>query len=80
MSTTRKPISYTQQRPVARFTVQGLPAGTYDNAEQAATELARETGQPVRLENIRNCCTGNRITAYGFVWRYLNHDPKTTPK
>lgn len=73
-------ISYTRQRPVMQLTLQGHQVRQFDHAEQAAEALGRTIGRALSAETIRSCASGSSKSAYGYLWRYLNHDPKTTLK
>ena len=41
----------------------------YDSANEAAKAIGKNTAAG---RNIRSVCTGDRKTAYGFKWKYLD--------
>lgn len=53
-------------KSVGQYTKEGLLVGSYLSSMEAARQNGFKQG------NISSCCRGERKSAYGFVWRYLD--------
>lgn len=54
-------------KPVAQYTLGGILIAIYPSA----TEVARKLGIK-GCGHITSCCRGERKTAYGYIWKYLD--------
>lgn len=52
-------------KPVDQYTKDGIYVDSYDSAKNAAKNLSSKN-----YGYITNCCKGNLMTAFGYVWRY----------
>lgn len=59
----------TQGRRTAQYDLEGNLIAIYPSANQAAIAIGKSSSAG---RNIRAVCTGDRKTAFGFVWKYLD--------
>lgn len=63
--TKRKNGSFSCEKPVAQYTMDGILVSTYDSA----TDAERKTG--ISRGGIQRCCVGRYSQAKGYVWKYI---------
>ena len=63
--TKRKNGSFSCEKPVAQYTMDGILVSTYDSA----TDAERKTG--ISRGGIQRCCIGRYSQAKGYVWKYI---------
>lgn len=69
--TSRERLSRQASIPIAKFSL----SGDFIEKYQSALEAENLTG--IRRTNICKCCKGERHSAGGYLWSYLNSEPKT---
>ena len=63
--TKKKNHSFSCEKPVAQYTMNG----TFITRYESATDAERKTG--ISRGGIQRCCVGRYSQAKGFIWRYI---------
>jgi len=61
----KRNCSFSCEKPVAQYTMDGILVATYDSA----TDAERKTG--ISRGGIQRCCIGRYSQARGFIWKYI---------
>ena len=63
----REYMSIIKSNQVAQYDLNGVPIKVYSRIEDVIKD-----NPTFKAQTIRGCCNGNKKTAYGYIWRYID--------
>ena len=60
-------MSIIKSNQVAQYDLNGVPIKVYSRIEDVIKD-----NPTFKAQTIRGCCNGNKKTAYGYIWRYID--------